>query len=144
MINFNTDLADERRDIYRKANKIEKDIPGIETEERDVTQDIKVSTVKIINEEGANAIGKPVGTYITIDVKKLKLAGEVEIQKASEVVTEELTNNGKVQLVGFGTFDVAERAAREGRNPQTGATVKIAACKSAKFKAATALKEAIN
>ena len=90
MINFNTDLADERRDIYRKANKIEKDIPGIETEERDVNEDIKVATVKIINEEGANAIGKPIGTYTTIDVKKLKLAGEVEIQKASEVVTEEL------------------------------------------------------
>ena len=90
MINFNTDLADERRDIYRKANKIEKDIPGIETEERQVSEDIKVATVKIINEEGANAIGKPIGTYTTIDVKKLKLAGEVEIQKASEVVTEEL------------------------------------------------------
>lgn len=90
MINFNTDLADERRDIYKKANKIEKDIPGIETEEREVSSEIKVATVKIINEEGANAIGKPVGTYTTIDVKKLKLAGEVEIQKASEVVTEEL------------------------------------------------------
>ena len=110
MINFNTDLADERRDIYRKANKIEKDIPGIETEERDVTQDIKVSTVKIINEEGANAIGKPVGTYITIDVKKLKLAGEVEIQKASEVVTEELKkifdkhiqNRDDILVVGLG------------------------------------------
>ncbi len=90
MINFNTDLADERRDIYRKANKIENDIPGIETEERDVNEDIKVATVKITNEDGANAIGKPIGTYTTIDVKKLKLAGEVEIQKASEVVTEEL------------------------------------------------------
>lgn len=90
MINFNTDLADERREIYRKANKIEKDIPGIETEERNVSEDIKVATVKIINEEGANAIGKPVGIYITIDVKKLKLAGEVEIQKAADVVTEEL------------------------------------------------------
>lgn len=90
MINFNTDLADERREIYRKANKIEKDIPGIETEERNVSEDIKVATVKIINEEGANAIGKPVGTYVTIDVKKLKLAGEVEIQKAADVVTEEL------------------------------------------------------
>lgn len=90
MINFNTDLADERRDIYRKANKLENDIPGVETEEREVNQDIKVATVKITNEEGANAIGKPIGTYITIDVKKLKIAGEVEIQKASEIVTEEL------------------------------------------------------
>ena len=110
MINFNTDLADERRDIYRKANKIEKDIPGIETEERQVSEDIKVATVKIINEEGANAIGKPIGTYTTIDVKKLKLAGEVEIQKASEVVTEELKkifskhvqNKEDILVVGLG------------------------------------------
>lgn len=90
MINFNTDLADERRDIYRKANKLENDIPGVETEEREISPDIKVATVKITNEEGANAIGKPIGTYVTVDIKKLKLAGEVEIQKASEVVTEEL------------------------------------------------------
>ena len=90
MINFNTDLADERRDIYRKANKLENDIPGVETEEREVSPDIKVATVKITNEEGANAIGKPIGTYVTVDIKKLKLAGEEEIQKASEVVTEEL------------------------------------------------------
>lgn len=110
MINFNTDLADERRDIYRKANKLEDDIPGIETEERNVSEDIKVATVKIINEEGANAIGKPVGTYVTIDVKKLKLAGEVEIQKASEVVTEELKkifdkhiqNRDDILVVGLG------------------------------------------
>ena len=90
MINFNTDLADERRDIYRKANNLENDIPGVETEEKEISQDIKVSTVKITNEEGANAIGKPIGTYVTVDIKKLKLAGEVEIQKASEVITEEL------------------------------------------------------
>ena len=90
MFNFNTDLADERRDIYRKANKIEKDIPGIETEEKNVSENIKVATVKIINEEGANAIGKPIGTYITVDIKKLKLAGEVEIQQAADVITEEL------------------------------------------------------
>ena len=50
----------------------------------------------------------------------------------------------KVQLVGFGTFEVAERAAREGRNPQTGETMQIAASKSPKFKAGKALKDAIN
>lgn len=110
MINFNTDLADERRDIYRKANKIEKDIPGVETEERKVNENINVATVKITNEEGANAIGKPIGTYVTIDVKELKLAGEVEIQKASEVVTEELKkifdkhvqNRDDILVVGLG------------------------------------------
>lgn len=50
----------------------------------------------------------------------------------------------KVAIPGFGTFSVGKRAAREGRNPQTGATVKIAACKTAKFKSASALKEALN
>ncbi|MGN1310839.1 MAG: GPR endopeptidase [Clostridia bacterium] len=110
MINFNTDLADERRDIYRKANKIEKDIPGVETEERKVNENINVATVKITNEEGADAIGKPIGTYVTIDVKELKLAGEIEIQKASEVVTEELKkifdkhvqNRDDILVVGLG------------------------------------------
>ena len=48
------------------------------------------------------------------------------------------------ELVGFGTFEVSERAAREGRNPQTGKTMTIAACKAPKFKAGKALKDAIN
>lgn len=90
MINFRTDLADERRDIYRKANKLEDEIPGIETEEREANDNIKISKVKILNEEGQNALGKPKGTYVTIDVKNLKIAQEEEIQKAGEVVTSEL------------------------------------------------------
>ncbi|MBR3231240.1 MAG: HU family DNA-binding protein, partial [Lachnospiraceae bacterium] len=49
------------------------------------------------------------------------------IKTFTEVVADELAKDGKVQLIGFGTFEVAERAAREGRNPQTGETVKIAA-----------------
>ena len=57
---------------------------------------------------------------------------------------EELKKGEKVQLVGFGTFEVSERAEREGRNPQTGETMKIAACKAPKFKAGKALKDAIN
>ncbi|MGL6200168.1 MAG: HU family DNA-binding protein [Lachnospiraceae bacterium] len=61
-----------------------------------------------------------------------------------DVVTEELKKGDKVQLVGFGTFEVSERAAREGRNPQTGKTMKIAACKAPKFKAGKALKDAVN
>ena len=60
------------------------------------------------------------------------------------VVTSELAAGGKVQLIGFGTFEVVERAAREGRNPQTGETVKIKASKAPKFKAGKALKDAIN
>ena len=60
-----------------------------------------------------------------------------------DVVTEEMKKGEKVQLVGFGTFEVSERAAREGRNPQTGKTMKIEACKAPKFKAGKALKEAV-
>ena len=62
----------------------------------------------------------------------------------TDVVTEELTKGGKIQLVGFGTFEVSERAAREGRNPQTGKTIKIAASKAPKFKAGKALKDVVN
>lgn len=61
-----------------------------------------------------------------------------------DVVTEELKKGEKVQLVGFGTFEVSKRAAREGRNPQTGATMKIEACTAPKFKAGKVLKEAVN
>ena len=61
-----------------------------------------------------------------------------------DVVTEEMKKGEKVQLVGFGTFEVSERAAREGRNPQTGKTMKIEACKAPKFKAGKALKAAVN
>lgn len=61
-----------------------------------------------------------------------------------DTVTEELKKGEKVQLVGFGTFEVTERAAREGRNPQTGETIEIAACIAPKFKAGKQLKEALH
>ena len=61
-----------------------------------------------------------------------------------EVVTEQLKNGDKVQVVGFGTFEVSERAAREGRNPHTGEPMPIAASKAPKFKAGKALKDAMN
>ena len=60
------------------------------------------------------------------------------------IPAEELKKGEKVQLVGFGTFEVSERAAREGRNPQTGATMAIAASKTPKFKAGKALKDSLN
>jgi DNA-binding protein HU-beta len=61
-----------------------------------------------------------------------------------DVVAAELKKGGKVQLVGFGTFEVSERAAREGRNPQTGESMKIKASKTPKFKAGKALKDMLN
>ena len=73
-----------------------------------------------------------------------KKDAEKALKAFSDVVSEELAKGGKVQLVGFGTFEVSERAAREGRNPQTGSVMKIDACKAPKFKAGKALKDAVN
>ena len=73
-----------------------------------------------------------------------KKDAEKALKAFTDVVTEELKKGEKVQLVGFGTFEVSERAAREGRNPQTGAAMKIAASKAPKFKAGKALKDMIN
>ena len=71
-----------------------------------------------------------------------KKDSEKALKAFVDVVTEELKKGEKVQLVGFGTFEVSERAAREGRNPQTGKTMKIEACKAPKFKAGKALERA--
>ena len=73
-----------------------------------------------------------------------KKDAEKALKAFTEVVTEELKKGNKIQLVGFGTFEVAKRAAREGRNPQTGATMSIPASKAPKFKAGKALKDEIN
>ena len=73
-----------------------------------------------------------------------KKDAEKALKAFVDVVTEQLKEGEKVQLVGFGTFEVSERAAREGRNPQTGKTMQIAACKAPKFKAGKALKDAVN
>ena len=59
-------------------------------------------------------------------------------------IKEALVAGDKVQLVGFGTFETSDRAARTGKNPQTGAEIKIAACKAPKFKAGKALKDSVN
>ena len=73
-----------------------------------------------------------------------KKDAEKALKAFADVVAEELKKGEKVQLVGFGTFEVGERAAREGRNPQTGETMTLAACKAPKFKAGKALKDAVN
>ena len=61
----------------------------------------------------------------------------------TDAITEQLKNGEPVVLPGFGTFSVSDRAAREGRNPQTGATIQIAASRVAKFKAGKGLKDAV-
>ena len=73
-----------------------------------------------------------------------KKDSEKALKAFEDTVTEELKKGGKVQLVGFGMFDVAERAAREGRNPQTGAAMPIPASKAPRFKVGKTLKDAVN
>lgn len=73
-----------------------------------------------------------------------KKDAEKALKAFTDVVAEELQKGGKVQLVGFGTFEVTERKAREGRNPQSGAVMKIAASKAPKFKSGKALKDLVN
>lgn len=73
-----------------------------------------------------------------------KKDAEAALKAFTDVVASELKKGEKIQLVGFGTFEVSERAAREGRNPQSGAPMKIAASKAPKFKAGKALKDMVN
>ena len=117
MYNFRTDLALERKDIYQKANKLN-EIDGVECAEEKIDDNIKVSKVKIVNKNGEEALGKAMGNYITIDVKKLKIAGDDEIQKASEVVANELKEminlhtekQGEILVVGLGNIYVTPDA----------------------------------
>ena len=73
-----------------------------------------------------------------------KKDAEKALKAFTDVVAAELKKGGKVQLVGFGTFEVSQRAAREGRNPQSGKVMQIAASKAPKFKAGKALKDELN
>ncbi len=73
-----------------------------------------------------------------------KKDSEKALKAFIDVVADELKKGEKIQLVGFGTFEVIERAAREGRNPLTGETMQIKASKAPKFKAGKALKDAVN
>lgn len=114
MYNFRTDLASERRDIYQKANNLDNEIDGIESTKEEIDENIKVERVKIINEKGEKAIGKPIGSYITIDIKKLKIAQDEEIEKAAETLSNELRKIldthidklGEILVVGLGNIYV--------------------------------------
>ena len=66
------------------------------------------------------------------------------LQAFEASIIDELANGGEVALIGFGTFKVTDRAARTGRNPQTGAEIQIAASKAPTFKAGKGLKDAVN
>ena len=87
-------------------------------------------------------------TELVVSIAEKAAISKKDAEKALsaflDTVVDELKKGEKVQLVGFGTFETAKRAAREGRNPQTGKTVKIAASVVPKFKAGKALKDIVN
>ena len=87
MINVRTDLVLEAREIYKENHKNEPDIDGIEVIEES-EKDIKVTTVKVKNEEGAEKIGKPKGNYITIDIPEFTAYDGETMDRVSEVVSE--------------------------------------------------------
>lgn len=113
MYNFRTDLADERTDIFKKNNNISDNIDGIETNIKE-EGNIKITEVKVTNENGANSIRKPVGSYITIDIKKLKLATDDEIENYGNILSSELKKlidkhvqrQDEILVVGLGNIYV--------------------------------------
>ncbi len=117
-LNFRTDLASERRDLYKKANSLDNEIDGIESEKEEIDEKISVERVKITNEQGEKAIGKPIGNYITIDIKKLKIAQDEDIEKSAEALANELKKvidahidkQGEILVVGLGNIYVTPDA----------------------------------
>lgn len=111
-----TDLALENREIYRLAQNLEEEIPGIETEIDDSDTDFLVTKVKILTDEGAKSLGKPIGNYITIESQMMN--DEIEsidnkiIKKVSDTIKEisHLVKNDTVLVVGLGNSDVTPDA----------------------------------
>ncbi len=108
-MDFRTDMAVERRDLYRNANKLEDEINGIECEEVK-KKDINITRVKITNSEGEKALDRKIGNYITIDIKRLNnltVEKEQEIIKVfseelSKIIDEHINKEDEILIVGLG------------------------------------------
>jgi nucleoid DNA-binding protein len=101
-------------------------------------------SVPIVNVDPFTAPAEPVVTQDQANKYVKASAALVELGVSWSKKIEEAKEGEKVQLVGFGTFDIGERSAREGRNPQTGESIQISASKTPKFKAGKAFKDAVN
>lgn len=118
MYNFRTDMADERRDLYAKANNIQNEVAGIQSEQQEISDKIKVTRVKVLNEEAEQAIGKKKGDYITIDIKNINILEDEEKQKAVDTLAGELKrligdkvqNKDEILVVGLGNEEVTPDA----------------------------------
>lgn len=110
--NIRTDLAIENREVYRKAEKLEEEIPGVETSVEQVSDDFKITEVKILSEEGANALDKPIGSYYTLEADNLTLGIASLNEKVENKITEilqkilNLKADDTVLIVGLGNEDV--------------------------------------
>lgn len=111
-MDFRTDLAVERRDLFKKINNISEDIPGIESEEKQVSESIHVYKVIVKDNDGASAIQKPIGNYVTIDVKKMKNIQDEEKEQIAYTVSSELqqlinkliSSKDEILVVGLGNL----------------------------------------
>ena len=108
---FRTDMAVERRDLYKNANKLEDEINGIECEE-EKKEDINITRVKITNHEGEKALDRKMGNYITIDIKKIHNITEEKEEEIIKVFSKELKaiiekhikSNEEILVVGLGNL----------------------------------------
>lgn len=118
MFDFRTDLALERRDLYKKANKLDDEIQGIEIQENLISDKFKITRVKILNDDAEKLLQKKKGTYITIDIKKMNLITEEEKNQASDILSTELkgiigekiNSKEEILVVGLGNEEVTPDA----------------------------------
>ena len=118
MYSFRTDMADERKNLYAKANNLEKEVNGIRTEQEEISDKIKITRVKILNEQGEKAIGKKIGDYITVDIKRINTLEDREKEQAKKILARELKkiigdkveNKDEVLVVGLGNEEVTPDA----------------------------------
>lgn len=107
---FRTDMADERRDIYKKANQIEEEIDGIECDLEEKDNEIRITRVRILNEKGEKALNKSRGNYVTIDCKKINNLSEEKENNIIQIISDELKKiiknlcspEDEVLIVGLG------------------------------------------
>lgn len=113
MYDFRTDMADERIDIFKEKNSKLEQIEGIDVNIKE-KESYKITSVKVLNKKGEIAIGKPIGNYITIDIKNIKYSTDTEIEKYGDVVSEELkkiidfncNKSDEILVVGLGNIYV--------------------------------------
>ena len=105
MLDFRTDMADERVKLCEKEGKIE----GITSENIDITDKIKLTKVKVLDDKGKEKIGKEIGTYVTLEIREIEIVEREDLEKASEVLAQQLRELIKeynsILVVGLGNID---------------------------------------